>query len=223
MNSNQKNNSQNITKDKLIKKVFPYIRKYGFQSMKMEEIAKYMDVSKATMYKYFASKEEIMESTVDALIKYIDELVVESDGTIQSFTVGFQQLFEQSVLLAAYIPDDFFNELQAVYPMLYNRLSDAMRQRENRTLMFYQQGNHKGFFNKFNENLIFLQVNVTIRALLDIKYLMTYRMTLTQGLWDYYHMNKYQLFKVDYLQSIDDSNMTAKIDYMESKITRDLL
>lgn len=222
MDGNIDNNSQKEMKKKLINKVTPFIRKNGFQSLRMEEIAKYMDVSKATMYKYFASKEEVMESAVAVFIEDINEIEVESCDTTQSFVTGVQQIFEQSVLLAAYISHDCLNDLHVIYPALYNRLGDAMRRREKQMLDFYQEGKNKSIFNEFNENLIFLQDRVLVRAMLDTKFLMTHNMTLNQVLWDYYYLIEHQLFKAEQLQIMDDSNMKIKIDTIANKIISEL-
>lgn len=224
--SSSMDNNYNLHKDmknKLIYKVIPIVRKNGFQSLRMEEISKYMDVSKATMYKYFSSKEEIIQSVVEMIIHFIDELLVESYDAIESFGAVFQQLFEQSIILAAYISDGFLNELQAAYPELYDRLTDAMKQREGRILNYYQAGKSKGVFNAFNENLIFLQDHVLMRAMLDMKFLMLHHMTLNQAIMDYYQLMKLQLFRAEQLPIVDDTVMTAKADYIAHKITRDLL
>ncbi|MFC5647681.1 TetR/AcrR family transcriptional regulator [Paenibacillus solisilvae] len=224
MNSNTGNdtNPQKEMRNKLVNKVLPIIVKNGFQSLRMEEISKYMDVSKATMYKYFASKDEVLESIVASLIDYINELVVKFCDTCQSYGTGFQQLFEQSLLLAAYISDVFLTELQAMYPELHSHVTDAMRLREKHILQFYQEGQNKHIFNEFNGYLIFLQDNVLVRAMLDIKFLMSYHLTLNQVLVDYYQLMKHQLFRPEQLHTVDDTKFTSKLDFLANKITRDL-
>ncbi|MBT2259233.1 TetR/AcrR family transcriptional regulator [Priestia megaterium] len=225
MNTNQDNTKspQDEMRSKLLIKLIPTVRKKGFQSLRMDEIAKYMDISKATMYKYFASKEEIIEGVVNSFVQYINELTVQSLDTVQSFDTKFRQLFEQAILLAAYISDTFLDELKVVYPDLYNSLKEAMKRREDKILSFYQEGKEKGIFNDVNERLIFLQEDVLVRAMLDMKFLMLHHMTLNQVLLDFYKLIKLQLFKAEKLEVTNDSDVIQKIDYMTQKITRDLL
>lgn len=225
MNTNQDNakSPQDEMRSKLLIKLIPTVRKKGFQSLRMDEIAKYMDVSKATMYKYFASKEEIIEGVVNSFVQYINELTVQSLDTVQSFDTKFRQLFEQSILLAAYISDTFLDELKVMYPDLYNSLKEAMKRREDQISSFYQEGKEKGIFNDVNERLIFLQEDVLVRAMLDMKFLMLHHMTLNQVLLDFYKLIKLQLFKAEKLEVTNDSDVIQKIDYMTQKITRDLL
>lgn len=224
LNTNKEHNksSQNQMKTKLLEKVIPIVRKHGFQSVRMDDMAKHMDVSKATMYKYFASKEEIMEGAVNILVEYINELMIESQHADQSFGTGFQQLFEQSILLAAYISDVFLQELHTLYPHLHNQLQDAMQKREEKMKFFYEEGKEKGLFHSINEKLLFLQDDVLVRSMLDIKFLMMNDLTLQQVLFDYYIIKKHQLFKPQKLTLVDDCIMKEKLDYVAKKLTRDL-
>lgn len=188
----------------------------------METICKYMDVSKATMYKYFASKEEVMGSAVDVLVEFIEEFDVDAADTVDSYGTVFQQLLEQSILIAAYISDGFLNELQAVYPDLHVRLTDAMKKREKKILEIHLEGKNKGIYNAFNENLLFLQEHVLVRAMMDVKFLMSYQMSLEEVLLEYYKLMKHQLFKQEYRCLSDDAAMAAKCEFLAKKITRDL-
>ncbi|ACT01208.1 TetR/AcrR family transcriptional regulator [Paenibacillus sp. JDR-2] len=209
-------------RSKLVAKVIPIVRKNGFQALRMETICKYMDVSKATMYKYFASKEEVMGSAVDVLVEFIEEFDVDAADTVDSYGTVFQQLLEQSILIAAYISDGFLNELQAVYPDLHVRLTDAMKKREKKILEIHLEGKNKGIYNAFNENLLFLQEHVLVRAMMDVKFLMSYQMSLEEVLLEYYKLMKHQLFKQEYRCLSDDAAMAAKCEFLAKKITRDL-
>ena len=56
-----------------INKIKPVIRKTSFSQLKIDEIAKYMDISKATLYKRFSSKDEIIEAVVEDFMNYLLE------------------------------------------------------------------------------------------------------------------------------------------------------
>ncbi|MFC5447109.1 hypothetical protein [Paenibacillus aestuarii] len=60
---------------------------------------------------------------------------LESD---QSFTTRFQQIFEQSISLIVYFTEIFLKELETSYPDWYDRLIEAMNQREEHVLAFYE-------------------------------------------------------------------------------------
>ncbi|OBZ15770.1 TetR/AcrR family transcriptional regulator [Bacillus sp. FJAT-26390] len=105
-------------KPKLLKKVSIFINE-GFQHLRMEDIAKLMNVSRATMYKYFSSKEEVIEGVVRVFTDYIERLEDRKpENNEESFGVLFQQLFEQSIMLVGKITEVFLLESQSVFPEL---------------------------------------------------------------------------------------------------------
>ncbi|RED37399.1 TetR/AcrR family transcriptional regulator [Paenibacillus sp. VMFN-D1] len=210
---------QNIIRTNMIKKLIPTIMKEGFQDMRMENVANYMDVSRAKLYKYFSSKESVLVGIVEVYVDYINELVLEtSDDTETSYATRFQNLFEQSIQLAVNISDLFLKELQATYPDLYNQLKDAMFQREQETVKFYEEGIKNGIFNEINVRFIILQDDVLLREIIDAKYLIRNQVSIQQVLFDYYTLKKIQLFKSDKIGGIDDSKIKPVIEHIARKI-----
>ena len=211
--------AEKITKTKLLQKLIMVMGKNGFQTLKMEDIARYMDVSRATMYKYFSSKEEVLAGVVDVYIDYLDELALQtSDADSDTFFADmFQQLYRQSLLLSATVMNILLKELQLSYLELYERLGAALAKREQQIVDFYQAGMASGVFHQLNARLIFLQDEATIRQLLDTKYLIAQQLSLSQVLYDYYQLKKIQLFKPDQLAKIDDSPVTKIIEFVVHK------
>ncbi|WP_258171139.1 TetR/AcrR family transcriptional regulator [Paenibacillus sp. R14(2021)] len=221
------NNTMNIeldpTKTKLLKKLISTIMKDGFQHLRMDDIAKAMDVSRATMYKNFSSKEEVIEGVVRVFIDYIDRLEDRtSDDDEESFGIWFQQLFEQSVSLVGKITDVFLKDLQSAYPELYAQLKDTLNKREQQTLEFYQDGKTKGIFNLINEKFILIQDNLLLREIINTKFLVYNQVSIQQVLLDYYQFKKIQLFKADKLSIVDDSKIQPVIDHIVEKFNRAL-
>ncbi|MDD9269299.1 TetR/AcrR family transcriptional regulator [Paenibacillus sp. GCM10023248] len=211
------------TKIKLLKKLITSVMKDGFQSLRMDDIAKYMDVSRATMYKHFSSKEEVIEGVVRVFVDYINELEdpkLENDDT--SFGTWFQQLFEQSLSLVGKITDVFLKDLQAAYPDLYDLLKGTLNKREQQTLKFYQYGKDKGIFNPINEKFILLQDDILLREIIQVKYLLYNQISIQQVLHDYYQFKKIQLFKADKMSIVDDANIHPIIDHIVEKFNRTL-
>ncbi len=212
---------KNETCIKLSMKLAPYVKKHGFQTLRMDEIAKIMDISRATLYKYFSTKEEVMEFVVNNLIEFINDLAMDSLDTDQLYGTRFQQLFEKSVLLAVYVTDILLKEFEHIYPEKYDRLRTALQLREQQLLDFYKEGVQKGVFNEINAKLLILQDEM-LRSMLDAKYLMFNHLTIYQVLYDYYQLKKVQLFKPEKIQSVDDALMIPRIEYLTQKISKEL-
>jgi AcrR family transcriptional regulator len=214
---------QDKARNKLLKKIISFVMKDGFQHLRMDDIAKNMVVSRATMYKYFSSKEEVIEGVVRIIIDYLEKMegqTKEDDEKV--FGIWFQKLFEQSVNLVGKITDVFFKDLQAVYPDLYDNLKSTLNKREKMTLEFYQDGKEKGIFNMINEKFILLQDDILLREIIDIKYLLYNQMSIEQVLYDYYQFKKIQLFKAEKLSIVDDSNINPVIEHLVEKFNRTL-
>ncbi|WP_227013801.1 TetR/AcrR family transcriptional regulator [Paenibacillus psychroresistens] len=212
-----------ITKSKLLKKLLSSVTVDGFQHLRMDDIAKNMAVSRATMYKHFSSKEEVIEGVVRIFIDYLEKLEdpTKEDGE-KMFGMWFQKLFEQSVNLVGRITDVFLKDLQVTFPDLYDTLKSTLNKREKMTLEFYQDGKNKGIFNPINEKFILLQDNILLREIMDIKFLLYNQMSIQQALNDYYEFKKIQLFKAEKLSIVDDAIIKPIIEHVVEKFNRSL-
>lgn len=122
------------------------------------------------------------------LVKYIREIIEDSELS-QAYGPRFQHLFEQTILLKEYITDIFLRELESSYPENYERLKEAVKEREAQELAFYEEGMKNGVFNRLDGRLIVLQDEI-LRNILDVKYLMDNHLTVYQVLYEYYTLKK---------------------------------
>jgi AcrR family transcriptional regulator len=216
-------NPQSEAKTKLLKKLIVSVIRDGFQQLRMDDIARHMDVSRATMYKHFSSKEEVIDGVVQIVVDYIEQLAEEDKyGEEAYFGVRFQQLFEQSVSLIEYVTDVFIKDLQSAYPDLLNVLKGTLGIREQQLLRFYRLGKDKHIFNPINEHFIFLQDDLLLREITSVKYLLNHHVTIQQVLFDYYQFKKYQLFTPDKISLADDEQMVPIIERLAEKFNRSL-
>lgn len=211
------------TRKKLLKGLIAPVMKDGFQQWRMEDVAKLMDVSRATMYKHFSSKQEVVEGIVKVFVDYIEKLEDRLPGEDDaSYGMWFQWLYEQSVSLAGKISDVFMKELQAVYPELYDELREALNVREQRTLACYRDGIERGIFNPVNEQLLLLQDELLLREIMSVKYLLTHQVSIRDVLKDYYQLKRTQLFRPERAALADDAKMEPVFDYLAEKFNKSL-
>jgi AcrR family transcriptional regulator len=210
---------KSISVDKYIEKIKPILRKNRFSQLKIDDIARYMDISKATLYKHFSTKDEILETVVTHYIDYLSE----ADAIVQdenvSFADRFQKTFEQSLKCVIYVSDLFLNDLKENYPYLFEKLAQAQQNRNKNLETFFQSGVNKGIFNNINAPLFMVQDDAVLRRIMVPSFSINYDLTLKQALMDYYQMKKYQLFKPEYLDKIDDSVIEKEIVQILSSIT----
>jgi AcrR family transcriptional regulator len=201
------------TKDKLIIKILPYIQKKGFSLCKMDDAAKYMDISKATMYKYFTSKDEIVECLVEYYVNYTANLVLEeapqkltpaqlarpSYEDLMRYGETFAKAFKLSIKMAFYLTDVFLQDLNTAYPNLSATLSQSVERCQKKLIAYLDSGIELGVFHRMNSRIILIQLDVVLRRLLDPKLLMLHNMTLKQALLDFYQAMKHQILKEEWI------------------------
>lgn len=203
--------------DKLILKMLGSIRDHQFIQMNMEEIAKTMGISRATLYKYFENKEEIFSNFIEGLIVYFEQHAL-GEITEETLEQSFQKVFEQSISLALLMPESFMLQLEAMYPELHEQFKAAISKRNKQVIAFYQYGMDKGLFNHVNPTLLVAQQQLYETTLFNPKFLMQNQLTVEKALWDFYSLQKQQLFKKAEDSKLNEG-MQETIQYLANKVT----
>ncbi|MDO3411426.1 TetR/AcrR family transcriptional regulator [Saccharibacillus sp. CPCC 101409] len=187
--------------EQYIEKIKPVMRKMKFSDLTIDAVAKYMDISKATLYKHFSSKDEIAVLVINDYIDYLESGdVFVRDDTV-SYSERFRKIFEQSLKCVIYASDVLLADLKETSPDLYDALMQAEYSRNKSMEVFLQKGMDDGVFNRLNAALFMVQDDAVIRRILDPKFSITYDLTLKQALMDYYRMKKYQLIAPAHIES----------------------
>lgn len=202
-----------------IEKIKPVIRRTKFSQLKVDDLAKYMDISKVTLYKYFASKDDIIEQVVDYYIDYSKKADATANDESVSFLDRFQITFLQSLMCAMYISDLFLQDLKEFYPHHFENLSAALQNRNKNLHAFFESGMEQQIFNRLNAVLFMVQDDAVLRRFIEPSFSIQYDITLKQAIMDFYRMKQYQLIKPEYLKMIDDSNIEAKIVHILQTIS----
>lgn len=206
-------------KNKYFDKIKPVFRKNGISQLNMDDIARHMDISKATMYKYFSSKDEIIKLFVDYCVDYFKSgESVMSDERI-SYPERFQITFEQSLKAAVYMPDILLQDLKDAYPNLLESVLLAQQERHTNFRKFFDAGVTNGVFIPINPTLFLIQDDVVLRRILEPSFTIQFDLTLKKALMDFYLIKKHQLITPNLLNTVDDSLMEKKISQVIQRIT----
>lgn len=207
-------------KRKYVAKLLHPVKLSGFQSMRMDDIAKTMDLSKATLYKYFPSRDEIIDQLSQIFVQYV--VGSESDyggGSADVYVQGFKSSFAQTLLIANYGTEIFFGDLREVYPQFMSSIEVAIGERNDKLRRFYERGIAEGYLNNSNATLLIIQDELMFRSLLDPHFLMRQNLALRAAIGDYYQIRKLQLFKPDVCAQIDDADMLERFELLVRKVT----
>jgi AcrR family transcriptional regulator len=178
-----------------------------------------MDISKATFYKHFSSKEEVIEGVVEMVVSYLKEMARLLGDDSSPYLERFQHTFGQSVLIASYLSEAFMLDLKQIFPPLWERVRGAQQERQRRVQQFYEQGIAAGVFQPINPALVVLQDELILPGILDPVFLMEHDLTLKAALYDYYELQKYQWLAPEVSQQLNDAPVKEYIDMMARKIS----
>jgi AcrR family transcriptional regulator len=83
---------KDLAKKKIIKASYSIFDKKGYDSTSMDDIAKEVGVSKASLYSYFKSKEEILQITVDHALTEPFIKIFRSGKSVEAFNEYFNNM-----------------------------------------------------------------------------------------------------------------------------------
>lgn len=98
--------------------------KYGVKSVTMDDVAKYLGVSKKTLYQYVSNKVELIDK---CLTMYFDEHVTQIEAIIKETSNPIDELLsiDKNVCGAANERNpSLFYEIQKYYPAIYKKLME---------------------------------------------------------------------------------------------------
>lgn len=196
---------------KYIEKIKPILRKTRFSQLKIDDIAKFMDISKATLYKHFSTREEIISIIVEHYIEYLSEADARVLDESLSFSERFQITYEQSLKCVIYVSDLFLQDIKETQPSLFDALQLAQQNRFKNLQAFFEAGMEKGIFNRMNVTLFMVQDDAVLRRIMEPSFSIQYDLTLKQALLEFYALKKTQLFKPEYMETVDDAKMEKEI------------
>lgn len=201
-----------VNAETYIIKIKRALAKTRFSQLKIDDIAKYMDISKVTLYKHFSSKDEIIRQVIDYAIRFMEEGDAGADDDSVSCVRRFQETFLQSLISVFYISDLFIQDLKEFYPHLYEILAAAQQVRHKKLQAFFEAGMDRGIFNRLNARLFMVQDDAVLRRFLEPSFSIQYDITLKAAILDYYQMKKTQLLAPEYLSTADDSAIEKELD-----------
>lgn len=191
----------------ITKKVYALYAKHGFDGISMDEVCAQTNISKATLYRYFTSKEDIVRSMVDVLISHLNTLQFDAIDGIGNVLDGFQKVYIKSTIIAALTGSEFLTALEKKLPDTYETYHTAFLAMQERSAAFFRQTVEKGYCRQMPFPLVSKQFQNMLPLVINMDFLERNQMTLTEALKDYYRMFLYQILRPEY-QGMADAEET---------------
>lgn len=180
---------------KWIAHLMPVYMKSGLKKFTMDDISAELGVSKATIYKHFKSRNDILYAVVQAKITEIAafENFVE-DQSIPYMTRYRNSIKSASIHLAG-ISNQFLLDLHELYPQLWERIMSLQFFAAERAKAFYQEGIDKGILEDFDPTWLAITDKIFIIGLSNPQFLIDNNLTLQKAVDNYFRLKSQGIFK----------------------------
>lgn len=173
-------------KQEIVEGLINFFRSNSLAESNMDQIAEGLEKSKATLYKYFKSKEEM----VDALIAYKVQMIAGFVPILHDEEIDFFERYVLSFdLLQTHIRDignDFIADLKTVFPEIYQKIELLIDLAVHELAKYYQKGMDQGVFNQLNARMLSQMDFIFFQTLTDPIYLSENKLSVSQAFKDFY-------------------------------------
>ncbi len=215
---------QPITEEELqtiTKKVYALFAKHGFDGISMDEVSRQINISKATLYRYFTSKEDIVRDMADFLIEHLDSVTFTGTEDIEDVMKDLQEFYVKSVLIEALSGSQFLPDLEHKLPEIYEACRTSMDAMLGRFDQFLGQAVKKGFFRDMPAFLVSRQYVSMLPAIINMDYLEENGLTLPEAIRTFYRMFLCQNLTEKYLPVTEQEKTYAFADDLAEILLHD--
>lgn len=195
-------------KNDLIMKIAVVVRQRGVNSLKIDDFTKYMDISKATFYKYFKDKNDVINSFVE---KYIENSINFNEcNSISLLNKDLYFIIFQKILYQFTVGSQIFlNDIKELYTDLWEKIQLSIFKRNENIVKIYQNSIEAKILENVNPHLLVLQDEVFFSQITQNNFLVTRNLTIQQAIEDYFYLRINQLFiekedKISLLQKYNE-------------------
>ncbi len=186
-------------KIRLIHQVFSLFVEHGINGISMDEVAKHVKLSKATIYKYFKSKEDIVRDMMDEIISHFNAIQFTTDRGIDDVLESMSTCYSKAVLATAFLSSKFLEDLESKFPDIYADYIIALETVQTRFVAFYKGASLEGYCKQVSIDLVVEQIKNTLPVIISSAYLNKHNTTLPVVIKEHYKLLLYQLLSTEYM------------------------
>ena len=161
-------------KEKIIWACRNLARSKGFYSPTMDELAAEAGVSKRTVYRYFHSKEEIIETTLESFMQEIYDFVQNLLAQNLPPEETLSQLIKTLLINGQFIFNPpSLEDLRIHYPFLWQRIDQFRMQRIREVLANVVENSDKEQLHQINPRLLAAVIQASIQATINPDFLLS--------------------------------------------------
>ncbi len=182
----KKRNSNEKKREKWVRACMRFFEKTGIKDVTMDEVATALEISKATIYNHFNSKDEMVEHGMAMIIREISEyrdlLYDENLPYIERYYKAMKHYAEK----VSGISEVLINDVKELYPEIWEQVMSFRKLFIQNIRDYYKVGIERGIFNEFNIEVLSLSDRWFIEALINTDFLADTNLTLDEAFNSYF-------------------------------------
>ena len=182
-------------RDFYILKLTEIFKKHGLKKYSMDTIAAELDVSKATLYHYFSSKDEMVEIALMRVLSQLGDFESISKNNAITFEKRFYKILELFSETITDISNLFLADLQQDYPLLWNQVQLFIDYTTTVLSNFYDEGKKDGKFVGIHTSILVISDRMFFNAISDVDFLTKNKITLRMAFDEYFRMKCFGFIK----------------------------
>lgn len=168
--------------------LMPHFQEKGIKGFSMDEVARVLNKSKATVYKYFHSREEILEIIVEHKI----ESIANFEKNINDQGLSYKERYFSAVsVLSDSIGDistKFLLDLKKYHPTLWENIETFKGYAIGVLSEFYKEGIAVNEIRKVDLSILILADELFFSALLNPEFLEENHLSLQKAFQEYFEL-----------------------------------
>lgn len=153
-------------------------RSKGFYNMNMDELAQQAGVSKRTIYRYFSSKEEIIEASLDAFMaemaQKIENITSQDITAPEMIAAVINNLITNGQFM---LNPTVLNDLRVHYPHLWKKIDSFRLERASMAITRYMQQSSNAFLPETDPRIVTAVILASIQAVLNPDFILENNLT----------------------------------------------
>lgn len=181
-------NSNPKKRELYMEKLTASFKKNGLKKYSMDNLATELKISKATLYHYFSSKDEMVEICLMRVIGQLGDFEsISKDDTI-SFEDRFYKMLQLFSETFSDISNLFLGDLQDEYPQLWLQVQLFIDYVHQVLTNFYNDGKKAGVFRDIHTSILVMSDRMFFNAISDVDFLRKNNITLRSAFDEYFRM-----------------------------------
>ena len=184
-----KKRSRNEAKrEKWIQACIKHFEETGIRNITMDDVAAKLDISKATIYNHFKSKDEIVQTAVAMLLnkvrRYEEFLNDESLPFLRRYYLAMRYYAQQLTSISPILVKD----VRELYPDMWEYVEMFRNQFVFVIGKYYEEGMRRGFFKDVDINIMVGTDRWFLDALLNTNFLAEHNLSLDHAFKEYFKL-----------------------------------